>query len=175
MTDRILHCTVSYRESGVDIIRTYAVREDVARELDRYVRKPEGKNLQAWLEQKGCKLDSSGGPAFVRRDADGGTEEHYYRDGIKHREIGPATLRRYADGGRAEKYYREGKRHRENGPAVVIRYADGATCEEYYLGGVKHREDGPSCVWRDANGTSVERYFQGRISGLYAIAHREAA
>jgi len=46
-----LHIAVSYRDSGVEITRTYAVREEVSRDLDRYVKRPDGKDLAKPIEQ----------------------------------------------------------------------------------------------------------------------------
>ena len=36
-----------------------------------------GRALQTWLEEKGCQLDSSAGPAYVERYAGGSTYEGY--------------------------------------------------------------------------------------------------
>jgi hypothetical protein len=154
------HITVTCRDGGDEITSVYAVNEDISRELDQRIKKPTGKDLQAWLETKGCRLDCPAEPAFVRRTADGSTEECYYRNGKQHREGGPAFVKRTADGGAVEAYYRDGKQHREDGPAIVKRYADGATCEEYFRDGKLHREDGPAYVWHNINGRAVERYYR---------------
>lgn len=158
--DQATHLTVSYRDGSFEISSVYAVDEDTSRELGRHIKKPAGKDLQAWLEKKGCRLDWSGGPAVVQRDDDGSKVERYYRDGKPHREDGPAIVKRYADGTTEERYYRDGERHREDGPAVIKCYADGSNYEEYYRDGRKHREDGPTYVWHDADGTTVEKYYR---------------
>jgi hypothetical protein len=59
------HITETYRDGGAEITHIYAVNEDISRELDRRIKKPAGKHLQAWLEKKGCRLDSSDGLAVV--------------------------------------------------------------------------------------------------------------
>jgi hypothetical protein len=73
------HITVTCVYSGVEITRVYAVNEDISRQLgqkrDWLGRKLTGEKLQAWLQAKGCQLDSPDGPAYVRRDADGSKEE----------------------------------------------------------------------------------------------------
>lgn len=124
--------TVTYRDGGVEVTRLYAVDEDVSRELDRQLRKPTGKDLQAWLEKKGCRLDWSGGPALVHRDDDGSMVERHYRDGKPHREDGPAYVWHNDNGTTVERYYGDGRQHREDGPAVLRHGADSATVEEYY-------------------------------------------
>jgi hypothetical protein len=96
--DRTSHITVTYRDGGGEITCIYAISEETLRELGRHAKHPTGKALQAWLKSKGCRLDSSGGPAYVCRFLDGSTEEYYYRDGKLHREGGPAFVKRTADG-----------------------------------------------------------------------------
>ena len=155
--DRTPHITVTYRNGRAEITSVYTVNEEISRELDRHIKKPGGEDLQAWLEKKGCQLDSSGGPALVWRFASGTTEEMYYREGRLHREDGPALVWCYANGSTMEQYYRNGELHREDGPAVVKRYANGSNYEEYYRDGKKHREDGPAYVWHSANGSTEEK------------------
>lgn len=156
-SDQTSHIRVTDSDGGVEITSVYAVTEEVSGELDRRTQKPTGKDLQAWLETKGCRLDSSGGPAFVRRHSTGETEEYYYRDGKPHREDGAAAVWRFADGSVIEEYYRDGKLHREGGPAVVKRFADGSVIEEYYSDGELHREGGTAFVWRDPDGSTEEK------------------
>jgi hypothetical protein len=141
--NRTSHITVTYRDI-FDAAATciYAVNEDISRELDRRMVKPTGRALKEWLEKEGCRLDSSGGPAFIWRFEDGTIYEQYYRSGELHREDGPAIVKRYADGSNYEEYYRDGKKHREDGPAYVWRNANGSTVERYYRDGKKHSEDG---------------------------------
>lgn len=140
---RTQHMTVSYRNGGAEIIGVYAVNEEISRELNRRMEKLGGEDLQAWLEIKGCRLDSSSTPAFVWRSADGlTTMEKYYREGRLHREDGPALVWRYANGSTMEKYYRDGKPHREDGLAMVSRHADGTTVVEYFHDGKRHRGNG---------------------------------
>jgi uncharacterized protein len=151
------HIKVTYTDSGVEITAVYAVNEEISRELGRRTQRPTGTDLQAWLESKGCRLDSTSGPAFVRRHETGEMEEYYYRDGRPHREDGPAAVWHFADGAMIEEYYRDGKLHREDGPAAVRRFADGAVIEEYYRDGKLHREGGPAFVWRNADGSTEEK------------------
>jgi len=129
------HVTVSYTNGRSDITRTYAVNEDILQELDRHKQNPTGKDLQSWLENKGCRLDSADGPAFARSTTDGSTHEVHYRAGKMHRENGPAVVRRDPDGTVVEEYYRDGKRHREDGPAIFTRFANGSIRELYYRDG----------------------------------------
>ena len=56
--------------------------------------------------------------------------EEYYRDGKLHREGGPAVVKRFADGSVIEEYYSDGELHREGGTAFVWRDPDGSTEEE---------------------------------------------
>jgi hypothetical protein len=111
------HLTVTYKETGVEIARIYAISEDTLCELGRSIRRPTGKALRTWLETKGCRLDSPEGPAFVRRFADGSTIEEYYQGGRLHRENGPAYIRHCVDGRTIEKYYRNGRLHCEDSAA----------------------------------------------------------
>ena len=158
------HITVTCWDSGSEITGVYAVNEDISRELDRRIKKPAGKHLQAWLEKKGCRLDSSDGLAVVWHGTDGSTVETYYREGSRHREGGPAFVKRTADGSTCEEYYRDGKLHREDGPAFVKRTADGSTWEEYYRNGRLHREDGAASVKRTADGsTEAAHYRDGKL------------
>jgi len=150
------HLTLTCRDSGVEITSIYAVKEDIRRDLDRHEQKPTGKDLQAWLESKGCQLDSSGSPAYLKRYADGSTVKKYYRDGKLHRKGGPAEVRYSADGSTVDEYYCDGKRHREGGPAAVWRPADGSTIEEYYRDGKLQRDDGPAFVRRFSNGSTQD-------------------
>lgn len=115
--DRTSHITVTYREAGVEISRVYAISEDTLCERGQSLRRPTGKALRAWLETKGCRLDSPEGPAFVRRFADGATIEEYYQGGRLHREEGPAYIRHCADGTTVEKYYRNGRLYCEDNAA----------------------------------------------------------
>lgn len=140
--EKTAHITVTYRDGGDEIIRIYAVNEEISRELDRRIQKPTGKDLRVWLETKGCQLDLSGGPAYVRRFASGTLVEEYYRDGKRHREDGPAVVWRFTDGSTVEEYYQGGQRHREGGPAYIGRSTDGTTEEQYYQGGKPHRGPG---------------------------------
>jgi len=103
----ISHVTVTYTSYGVGLTCVYAVNEDVVRELKRQVNKPTGNDLNAWLNKRGCKLDSSDGPALVRQNENGSTEESYFRDGKLHREDGPAVLT-VSNGSMLEMYYRDG-------------------------------------------------------------------
>jgi hypothetical protein len=157
--DDISHITVTYGHGGdevnrVEVTRVYAVNKDISRELGQHIEKPNGEDLRAWLEAKGCPLDSSGGPAYVVCFADGSTVEEYYRDGKRHREDGPAVVWRKADGTMEDTYYRDEKRHREQGPAYVLRSADGSTGEYFYRDGRLDREDGPAIVWRWPDGST---------------------
>jgi hypothetical protein len=118
--DRTSHITVICRDGGDEITSVYAVNKDISRELDQRIKKPTGKDLQAWLEAKGCRLDSSDRPAYVRRSADGVREEYYYRNGKQHREDGPAVVRREADGSTYEYCYKDGKLVEPFAPPSVI-------------------------------------------------------
>ena len=103
------HLTVTYWDSGSETTLTYAISGDIARELNQHAQKPTGKDLSAWLQSKGCRLDSSDGPAWVRR-WDDGVREEYYRDGRLHREGGPALITRNSKGLTTEKaYFRDGR------------------------------------------------------------------
>ena len=95
--------------------------------------KPTGKDLVAWLDDKGCKLDCSDGPAQVRREADGSSSDVYYRDGELHRDDGPALVRREADGSTYEYCYKDGKLVEPFAPPSVI-------------GGVTVRRIGPKAA-----------------------------
>ena len=112
--DRTAHITVSYKDSGDEFTRIYAVNEEISRELRQETQKPTGKALRTWLENKGCQLDSSDGPAYVWRYASGSTSEHYYTDGKLHREAGPATIWRSADGTTSEQYFLDGVEYQKN-------------------------------------------------------------
>ena len=65
------HITVTYKDRSTETSLIYAVSEDVSCELGRHIKNPTGKDLEEWLEKRGCQLDSSGGPAVVRRNANG--------------------------------------------------------------------------------------------------------
>src|ERR1022692_572120 len=138
---KISHITARSRNDGIEITRTYAINEDIARELGGtrdwlfgYI-KLTGKDLLAWLEYKGCVLDCPDDPAVVRRSSDGSIYEEYWRLGALHREDGPAVVWRSATGATEERYYRDGKLHREGGPAVVTHRVDGVREEKYYRNG----------------------------------------
>ena len=92
------HITVTYRDSGIDVTRIYAISEHISCDLDRHMQKPTGKDLQSWLVKRGCRLDSADGPAVVWHGADGTKVEEYYRDGRRYRENGPAIVKSFADG-----------------------------------------------------------------------------
>jgi hypothetical protein len=146
------HITARSTNDGIEITRTYAINEDIVRELggtrdwlNGYLKLTD-KDLLAWLEYKGCPLDSPDGPAVVRRCSDGSTYEEYWRNGKLHREDGPAVVWRSATGATEESYYRDGKRHRDDGPAFVRRGSDGAREERYYRDGELYREGGPVVV-----------------------------
>ena len=128
MTDnQASHITVSYKDTvqGAEITYIFAISEDISRELDEHDNKPTGKDLVAWLDDKGCKLDCSDGPAVVRREADGSSSDVYYRDGELHREDGPALVRREADGSTYEYCYKDGKLVEPFAPPSVIQRRDG--------------------------------------------------
>jgi hypothetical protein len=113
--------------------------------------------LQAWLESKGCRLDSSNGPAFAIRSADGSIHEVHYRAGKLHRENGPAIVRQTAAGSSLEEYYLDGNRHREDGPAVIKRFTKGSTRELYYCNKEWLSSGGSSAnPWPMNEGTSRE-------------------
>jgi hypothetical protein len=116
------HITVSYKDTvqGAEITYIFALSEEILRELDRHMRKPTGKDLVAWLDDKGCKLDCPDGPAVVRRGADGSSSDVYFRDGELHREDGPALVRREADGSIYEYCYKDGKLVEPFAPPSVI-------------------------------------------------------
>jgi hypothetical protein len=116
------HITVSYKDTvqGAEITYIFAISEEISRELDRHMQKPTGKDLVAWLDDKGCKLDCSDGPAVVRRWADGSSSDVYFRDGELHREDGPALVRREADGSTYEYCYKDGKLVEPFAPPSVI-------------------------------------------------------
>lgn len=159
------HITVTCKNGGTEITRIYAVNEDALRDAQLWSNQqnnPTSKALGAWLETKGCRLDSSSGPACVLRWADGSTREEYYRDGKLHRELGPATIERNTHG-TTEAYYRADKLHREDGPALVWRHTDGSTEEYYFRDGRLHRDDGPAIVRRFANGATVDKYYRDDV------------
>ena len=116
------HITVSYEDTvqAAEITYIFAISEDISSELDRHMHKPTGKALVAWLDEKGCKLDCSDGPAQVRREGDGSSSDAYYRDGELHREDGPALVRREADGSTYEYCYKDGKLVEPFAPPSVI-------------------------------------------------------
>jgi hypothetical protein len=117
---------------GGEITQTYAINEDISRKLrwkrDWLGRKPTGRDLVDWLEKKGCRLDSSEGPAYIQRYRNGATEEIYFRDGKLHREDGPADVWRFADGTTEERYYRDGKflKAERSAPRTPSSTGDGA-------------------------------------------------
>jgi hypothetical protein len=130
------HITIIYRDYGNEFTLTYAVDETTLNRALREVKEPTGKALKIWLEDRGCRLDSPDGPALLIRNAEGSTEDYYYRDGELHRDDGPAIVKRFADASSEERYCRSGKLHREDGPAFVHRNADGTTrVEEYFRDG----------------------------------------
>jgi hypothetical protein len=143
--DQTAHITLTYKSSDVEYTRTYAISEDISRELSHKRNwlggKLSGKALKEWLENKGCHLDSSDGPAYIWRQPYGTTYEWYHRDGKMHRGDGPAYIERYADGTTYEWYYRDDKMHREDGPARIETYPDGSTRERYFLDGVEYPKD----------------------------------
>jgi uncharacterized protein len=176
---RTPHIIVRYRGNS----RIYAVSEGVQRKLDRkrdrvgrHKEKLVGEELQKWLEDEGCRLDSSRSPAVIERKADGSTTyEAYWRNGKLDRRDGPAIVAHNADGSVREEYWRNNKLDREDGPAVVQRNANGATSEEYHRNGKRHREDGPAYVWRYADGRTEERYYRNgklhRENGPAVVMH----
>lgn len=145
--DQTSHITVKYKgrdlsSSDTEATLTYAISEAMLNEAqiwaNRQRYKLTGKEMQFWLEQRGCKLGSLDGPAYVYvRCLENGTtrEERYYRDGDLHREDGPAWLQRDCDATTTEVYFHNGKRHREDGPAYIERHADGSGVEQYYRNG----------------------------------------
>jgi uncharacterized protein len=106
MTGELSHITVSYRDKGAEITQIYAINDEISRELSR--QNLSGRNLQEWLEDKGCQLDSPNGPASVIA-AYGMTVQEYYRNGKLHRDDGPAHILRALDGSTKEEYYSDGK------------------------------------------------------------------
>ena len=116
------HITVSYKDTvqGAEITYIFAISGDISRELDEHDDKPTGKDLLVWLDDKGCKLDCSDGPAVVRREADGSSSDVYYRDGELHREDGPALVRREADGSTYEYCYKDGRLVEPFAPPSII-------------------------------------------------------
>jgi hypothetical protein len=134
------HIRVTRRIGEGETIRIYAVADGTLSEAQLWLSQqtlPNGRDLQVWLGKKGCRLDSSNGPAFILRSAFGATLEMYYRAG---------TL------------------YRKDGPAVV--WADGLTAEEIYLrNGQLDRQDGPALIERNAKGKIVHGVFaeQGRL------------
>ncbi len=145
------HITVTYTDSGNETTRIYAISKDIQSELDRLIRKPTGEDLQAWLEDRGCELDCSDGPAMVWHQGTGFSYEGYYRDGKKHREDGPALVMRRPDSFTIENYYRDGKEHREDGPALVMHLANGTMVHAgYYHDGVWLPDPEPAGVLRRA-------------------------
>ena len=76
------HITVSYKDNiqGAEITYIFAISKDISRELEQHEKKPTGKDLVAWLDDKGCKLDCSDGPAQVRRESDNSTYEYCYKN-----------------------------------------------------------------------------------------------
>jgi hypothetical protein len=172
------HLTARSRNDGIEIARTYAITDDIARELGGtrdwllgYI-KLTGKDLLAWLEYKGCVLDCPDGPAVVRRSSDGSIYEEYCRNGKLHRENGPAVVWRSATGATEESYYREGKRHRDDGPAFVRRGSDGVREERHYRDGELHRKGGPAVVTQRPDGVREERYY---LDGALVKKRRRAA
>jgi len=105
------HITVTYRDTDInaDYTGIYAVSAEMSRELDQLREKPTGKDLQAWLDQKGCKRDCADGPADVLDFGGGTVWQRYFRDGKLHREDGPASIFRHPDGPTEEAYFRDGK------------------------------------------------------------------
>ena len=172
------HITARFSNDGIEITRTYAINEDIARELGGtrdwlggYI-KLTGKDLLAWLEYKGCRLDSPDGPAVVRRSSDGSTYGEYWRLGALHREDGPAVVWLSATGATEESYYRDGKRHRDGGPAFVRRGSNGVREERYYRDGELHREGGPAVVTQRPDGVREEKYYR---DGTLVKKRRRAA
>jgi len=100
------HIRVTQRIGEGETIRIYAVAGGTLGEAQLWLSQqtlPNGRDLQIWLENKGCLLDSSNGPAFVLRSAFGATLEMYYRAGTLYRKDGPAVV--WADGLTAEELY----------------------------------------------------------------------
>jgi hypothetical protein len=139
------HITVTYKLGEAEITGIYTVSEETLREAQILQQKADGSAVNAFLERKGCHLDSDSGPAYVEFRADGSTVEEYYRDGKHHREDGPACIERKADGSTDQAYFRDGKLDRHDGPARIIRRADRSTYEAYYQNGkfLKAEESGP--------------------------------
>jgi hypothetical protein len=129
------HITVTHKTGEAEITSIYAVSEETLREAQILQQKATGHAVKAFLENKGCHLDSDSGPAYIERRADGSTVEEYYRDGKHDREDGPACIERKADGSTDQAYFRHGKLDRHDGPARIIRRADGSTYEAYYRDG----------------------------------------
>jgi|ERR1017187_339953 antitoxin component YwqK of YwqJK toxin-antitoxin module len=157
--DKDSHVTVSYEFGGVEITRVYAISEDMLTEAQPRA----GKDLQEWLADKGCALDSADGPAISIR-VGSILIERYYRNGKLHREEGPACVGRDSAGSR-EEYYRNGKLHRQDGPAVIACNADGSTSQEaYFRNGVLDRQDGPVVIVRNADGSLENTYYCNGVS-----------
>jgi hypothetical protein len=113
--NQVAHITVHYKggyiEGDAVFTKTYAISADLLCEALANARRT-GRELREWLEDKGCQLDSSGGPAFVMRRPDGSSVEGYHRDGKPHREDGPAYVWRNADGTiNEEQYFRDGTQY----------------------------------------------------------------
>jgi hypothetical protein len=125
---RTAHITVTYKDSEAEIISDYALNEEISRELDRHTQKPTGRALKEWLDDKGCQLDSSGGPAFIWRFDDGTIYEQYYRNGELHREDTPAFVGRYADGSTEQQYYLDDK-HMEKEQLAPVCAIPGAAAQ----------------------------------------------
>ena len=172
------HITARSRNDGIEITRTYAINEDIGRELGGtrdwllgYI-KLTGKDLLAWLEYKGCVLDCPDGPAVVRRSSDGSIYEEYCRDGKLHREDGPAVVWRSATGATEESFYRDGKRHRDDGPVFVRRGSDGVREQRHYRDGELHRKGGPAVVTQRPDGVREEKFYR---DGTLVKKRRRAA
>jgi len=114
---QISHITVGYQDgSHTHITHVYAIDAKTSRKLHakkdwlgRRRQEPTGLELEIWIENHKCKLDSSTGPARTVRYANGTVVETYYSDGEEHRADGPSTVVRRTDGSCYESYRTHGK------------------------------------------------------------------
>jgi hypothetical protein len=70
------HITVIHKIGEVESTRIYAVSEETLREAQILPQKATGHAVKAFLEKKGCRLDSDSGPAYIERRADGSTSRN---------------------------------------------------------------------------------------------------
>jgi len=127
--DQTSHITVTDKRASFESSRTYAISTHDLQRLQSWVGTntvPTGADTEWFIKNElRCQMDNPDGPAETYH-SNSYSCESYYSSGFLHREGGPAVIKRFADGSGEHCYYRRGKLYNENGSAVVKICVDGS-------------------------------------------------